>query len=100
LVDAARESIAKNKSPSKNGGRFWELSGGIAHCAECGCRMTTSTVTSGNSPKVNFYYRCSRVHHNEHNCPNRKSHRADWAELLVWGYISKVMKEPEQLRVA
>jgi site-specific DNA recombinase len=97
-VDSARESIAKNKSPSKNGGRFWELSGGITRCADCGRSMQTSTVTSGNSPKVNFYYRCAKHHRNEGPCSNRRSHRADRLEPLVWGYISGVMKDPEQLR--
>jgi site-specific DNA recombinase len=63
-VDRAREAVAKNKSPSRNGGRDWELSGGIARCAECGWTMKTATVTSGNSPKINLYYRCSQVYLN------------------------------------
>jgi site-specific DNA recombinase len=97
-VDAAREYLANTKKPSKNGGRSWELSGGIARCAECGWTMMTSTVTSGNSPKVNFYYRCSKVHLNGRVCPNRKSHRADRLEPLVWSYVSGVMKDPRTLR--
>lgn len=36
LVDAARTRIGKNKAPSKNGKRFWELSGNVVRCAECG----------------------------------------------------------------
>jgi site-specific DNA recombinase len=97
-VDAARVYVADNMRPSKNGGRFWELSGGISRCAECGWTLRTSTVTSGNSPKVNFYYSCSKVHLNGRVCPNRKSHRADRLEPLVWDYVSGVMKDPEQLR--
>jgi site-specific DNA recombinase len=97
-VDCAREAVAKNKSPSRNGGRAWELSGGITRCAECGWTMQTSTVTSGNSPKVNFYYRCSQVHLNPGVCSNRRSHRADRLEPLVWDYISGVMKDPTTLR--
>jgi hypothetical protein len=79
-VDRAREAVAKNKSPSRNGGRAWELSGGIARCAECGWTMKTASVTSGNSPKVNLYYRCSQVYLNPGVCSNRRSHRADRLE--------------------
>lgn len=35
-MDAARGVLEKNSRPSRNGGRFWELSGGIARCAACG----------------------------------------------------------------
>jgi site-specific DNA recombinase len=97
-VDRAREAVAKNKSLSRNGGRAWELSGGIARCAECGWTMRTATVTSGNSPKVNLYYRCSQVYLNRGVCSNRKSHRADRLEPLVWDYVSGVMKDPGTLR--
>ncbi|HEX2181692.1 MAG TPA: recombinase zinc beta ribbon domain-containing protein [Rubrobacteraceae bacterium] len=97
-VDRAREAVAKNRSLSRNGGRAWELSGGIARCAECGWTMRTATVTSGNSPKVNLYYRCPQVYLNPGACSNRKSHRADRLEPLVWDYVSGVMKDPETLR--
>ena len=62
--------------------------------------MKTSTVTSGNSPKVNYYYRFMKVHDGYENssCSNRKSHRADRLEPLVWDYVSGAMKNPEQLR--
>jgi hypothetical protein len=43
-VDAAREATGQNKRTSKNGGRFWELTGGILHCACCGWSMSTTTV--------------------------------------------------------
>jgi len=99
-IDAAREAIAGNVRASRNGGRSWELSGGIARCALCGWSMKTSTVTSGNSPKVNHYYRCMKVHAGYENgpCSNRKSHRADRLEPLVWHYVSGAMKDPESLR--
>jgi hypothetical protein len=41
--------------------------------------------------KVNINYDYS-------TCQNRKSHRADRVEPLVWDYVSGVMKNPEELR--
>jgi site-specific DNA recombinase len=60
-VDLAREAIADNVKFSQNNNRPWELSGGIARCAECGWAMRAHTVGSGNSPKKNHYYACSRA---------------------------------------
>jgi hypothetical protein len=60
--------------------------------------MKTATVTSGNSPKINLYYRCSQVYLNPGVCSNRRSHRADRLEPLVWDYVSGAMKDPETLR--
>ena len=96
-MDAARAAIADNVKYSQNDNRPWELSGGIARCGECGWSMRAHTVGSGNSPKKNHYYVCSRVNVNYsyRACSNRKSHRVDRLEPLVWGYVSGVMKDPE-----
>jgi hypothetical protein len=54
------------------------------------------------SRHVNYYYRCARaqVHYayESKSCVNKKHHRADRLEPMVWNYISGVMKNPEQLR--
>jgi site-specific DNA recombinase len=99
-VDAARHAIKDNVKFSQNDSRPWELSGGIARCDECRWSMRAHTVGSGNSPKKNHYYVCSRVNvgYSYKACSNRKSHRADRLEPLVWDYVSGVMKDPEQLR--
>jgi hypothetical protein len=48
-VDPAGEAIEDNQRQSANGDRFWELSGGVLYCAECGCRMTIhATLDSRN----------------------------------------------------
>src|SRR5215203_1608989 len=60
-IDLAREATKDNVKFSQNNNRPWELSGGIARCAECGWAMRAHTVGSGNSPKKNHYYHCSRV---------------------------------------
>jgi site-specific DNA recombinase len=99
-VDLAREAIADNVKFSQNNNRPWELSGGIARCAQCGWAMRAHTVGSGNSPKKNHYYACSRakINYAYSACSNRKSHRADRLEPLVWNYVSGAMKNPEELR--
>ena len=43
LVDAAREAIKNNHTPSNAGRRFWELLGGIVVCNDCRRRMTPKT---------------------------------------------------------
>jgi site-specific DNA recombinase len=99
-IDLAREAIKDNVKLSQNDNRPWELSGGIARCAECGWAMRAHSVGSGKSKRVNHYYRCSRVNleYAQKTCPNQKSHRADRVEPLVWDYVSGVMKKPEELR--
>ena len=44
IVEAARHIVANNKLCSSNGDRFWELSGGVLRCSECGRRMRTSVT--------------------------------------------------------
>jgi site-specific DNA recombinase len=85
-VEAARQVLTGNDRISKNGSRFWELSGGVLRCAACGWKMKTTTVKSKRSENPNFYYRCSKQdHYYVEQCPNRKVHRADRVEPRVWG---------------
>jgi hypothetical protein len=39
VADRARAAVANNKKPSKVGDRFWELSGGLLRCGDCGRAM-------------------------------------------------------------
>jgi site-specific DNA recombinase len=97
-VDMAREAVAHNKRTSKNGGRFWELSGGILRCASCGWSMSTTTVkTRGSSGKPNHYYRCQKQLSRVEGCENCKTHRADMVEPRVWEFVSGLLKDPERL---
>jgi site-specific DNA recombinase len=99
-VDLAREAIKDNVKFSQKNNRPWELSGGLAHCAECGWALSTHTVRKPNTKYVNYYYRCSRVqvHYAYKVCTNNKHQRADRLEPMVWNYVSGVMKNPEELR--
>jgi site-specific DNA recombinase len=98
-VDAARHIVANNKPCSSNGDRFWELSGGVLRCSECGRRMRTS-VTRKKDGKRYFYYSCaSRREGNLSSCSNRKTHRAERIEPAVWDLVSELLTDPERLRV-
>jgi site-specific DNA recombinase len=99
-VDAAREAIKDNKRQSANGDRFWELSGGVLYCAECGCRMTVHATLDSRNGKRYCYYRCPKRgrHGVQKVCINGKHHRAAEAEAAVWDLISTLLKHPERLR--
>src|SRR5919107_6217553 len=100
-VDAAREAIKDNQRQSANGDRFWELSGGVLFCAECGCRMTVHATLDSRNGKSYCYYRCPKRgrHGVQKLCINGKHHRAAEAEAAVWDLVSGLLKAPERLRV-
>jgi site-specific DNA recombinase len=61
-VARARENVNGNvRAASKNDGKIWELSGGIAVCKVCGRNMVTYT-TRNSSQKAYHYYRCHHRH--------------------------------------
>lgn len=99
-VDLAREAMKNNVKISRNDRRPWELSGGLARCAECGWALSTISVKSSGSHKMNHYYRCSRVsaQYDYSTCTHRKHHRADGLAPMVWEYVSGAMKDPGSLR--
>jgi hypothetical protein len=100
-VDAARESIENNRTPSNAGRRFWELSGGITVCSDCGWSMSTTPKTKIHKGKryVYSYYRCSRNHlHGQAGCTNSKNFKAEGLEQRVWEYVRGLLLQPERLR--
>jgi site-specific DNA recombinase len=99
-VDAAREAIKDNKRQSANGDRFWELSGGVLFCAECGCRMTVHATLDSRNSRRYCYYRCPKRgrHGMQKVCINGKHHRAAEAEAAVWELVSGLLKHPERLQ--
>ncbi len=87
-VELARAAVVGNRSPSKAGGRFWELSGGVLRCADCGRAMITyRRKAHSDSPLYGpylHYYRC-RPDSTFDLCANRRSHRAENVEYdAVW----------------
>jgi site-specific DNA recombinase len=100
-VDAAREAIKDNKAPSSASNRFWELTGGILFCDECGWRMAAHTMVSNKALKRRgyFYYHCpKRRQYGKDSCSHAKHHRAEKMESAVWSAVSGIFKDPEQLR--
>jgi site-specific DNA recombinase len=100
LVEAARESIADNRKASSAGSRFWELSGGVLMCGNCGRRMTTCRRRrDGNATKYYYHYRCpKRQIEGADACCHKKNYRAGEIEETVWGVVSDLVRDPEQLR--
>jgi site-specific DNA recombinase len=98
IVDAARQAIKDNRAPSNAGRRFWELSGGFVHCGLCGHVMDSHTTANPGRP-VYFYYACrTRYKKGVEACSNGKYLVAAKVEALVWEGVTKLLKDPEQLR--
>jgi site-specific DNA recombinase len=100
-VDAARTAVAGYRSPSKLGGRFWELSGALMRCGVCGRAMEpvdryyrTRTGKKG----VICYYRCREGNRRKETCPNNRSIRSDRAHPAVWDLVSGLLSDPDRLR--
>jgi len=96
LADAARTRMVRNKAPSKNGRRYWELSGGIVRCAECGYVM--GTTSSGTPTNDYFYYRCRSRYNVKSGCTNGRGVRADALEREAWERVSSALRHPDRLR--
>jgi site-specific DNA recombinase len=98
VVEAARETIKDNARPSAAGERTWELSGGILRCGVCGCRMRIRSAWNKKGGTRRYYYTCGKSNTDKVACHHRKNHRAMDLESEVWGHVSGIMKDPEQLR--
>jgi site-specific DNA recombinase len=97
-VEAARAIVEENVEFSSNGDRFWELSGGILRCAECGGRMRT-TVTRKKDGKRYFYYTCAnRRDQRSKECTNGKTLRAQRTEDAIWDLVMGLLSDPERVR--
>jgi hypothetical protein len=100
-VDGARTTIAGYRSPSKLGGRFWELSGALMRCGVCKRAMEPVDRyyrTRSGKKGVICYYRCREANRRKETCPNNKSIRSDKAHPEVWDLVSGLLSDPERLR--
>ena len=103
-VDRARMVLQNNPKPSSAGGRFWELSGGVLVCGECGYRMQSDRKRrSVTTDHYHHYYKCPNRHSRTgvlERCPgSRKSYKAEEVEALVWEFVSGLLKDPVRLKV-
>jgi hypothetical protein len=83
---------------SANGHRFWQLSGGILRCAECGGVMATHSSPSRDKQYLHFYHRCGKRVKRREACSNSKCHNGEELEARVWEAVSGMLKDPQQLR--
>jgi site-specific DNA recombinase len=95
LVDAARAALsAPRPYERKNLARGWELRG-LMRCPSCGGAMTPHTAKRGE--KRYHYYRCHRgAEYRRGSCKQRMK-RAEEAEEAMWGFVSRVMKDPGRI---
>jgi hypothetical protein len=97
-VDAAREAIKDNRKCFNAGRRFWELSGGILRCGECGWTMQAHNVVSKANNRL-FYYCCkAKYKKGVEFCQASRTHSAEKLEARVWGEVRSYLEEPERLR--
>ena len=101
LVEAARAAIRHNHRPARAGRRFWELTGGVAYCGECGqavCATHSVKVKKGRSYAYDYYRCATRNKYGHDACANAHHPRADERETAVWEVVSGLLKTPERLR--
>jgi site-specific DNA recombinase len=101
LVEAARAAIKHNRRPARAGRRFWELTGGVAYCGECGQAVcaTHSVKAKRGRTYAYDYYRCAvRNKYGRDACTNAQRPKADERELAVWEVVSGLLKDPSRLR--
>ncbi len=100
-VFAAREAIKDNRRPSNAGRRFWELSGGILRCGECGWNMYSHTAAPSKVSGEHrlFYYRCrAKYRKGPEFCTAARTRGAADLEERVWSEVRAYLEEPERLR--
>jgi site-specific DNA recombinase len=101
VVEAARKSLKDNaRKPSKAAKRFWELSGGILRCDECGYTLRPNSAHKKKSSGRFHYYSCRSRYNTgpSRDCSNRKFLRAEQIEEQVWGFVRGLLRDPERIR--
>src|ERR671911_433426 len=100
VVEAARQSLKDNaRKPSKAAKRFWELSGGILRCDECGHTLRPNSAHKKSGGR-GFHYSCRSRYNTgpSRDCSNRKFLRAEQIEEQVWGFVRGLLRDPERIR--
>jgi site-specific DNA recombinase len=101
LVETARATVKHNRRPARAGRRFWELTGGVGYCGECGraiCATHSVKVKRGRTYTYD-YYRCAvRNKYGRDACANAHLPKADERESEVWEVVSGLLKDPSRLR--
>jgi site-specific DNA recombinase len=96
-IEAARAMLAQCRSPSKVDGRFWELSGALMRCGECGRAMEAMIKTArkkSGGKYVFCYYRCREGNRRRETCSNNRCIRSDHAHAAMWELVSGSCPNP------
>jgi hypothetical protein len=99
-ADAAGERIVGNtrRPPSTMAERFWQLSGGIVFCKECGSVLSPKARRRP-SGKLDAWYSCRRPYNDGSRvCTHRRSYRAYPLEEAVWKHIERFLSDPERVK--
>ncbi len=100
-VDASRDVVSVYRASSRVDGRFWELSGAIMRCGECGRAMEAMVKTyrkKSGEKSIICYYRCREGNRRRETCSNNICVRADRAHPAVWDFVSGLLLDPGRLR--
>ena len=100
VVEAARLRLKENaRKPSKAGKRFWELSGSILRCGECGHTLRPTTTGKRSGKKFHYYGCRSRYNTGPaRDCSNNKLLRAETIEAQVWEFVRGLLQDPGRIR--
>jgi site-specific DNA recombinase len=96
VVESARQSLKDNaRNPSKAAKRFWELSGGILRCGECGHTLRPNSAYKKSGGQFHYYTCRSRYNAGpSRDCSNRKYLRAEH----IWRFVRGLLRDPERIR--
>ena len=98
-MDAARERIGRGerRPPSTAAHRFWQLSGGIVYCGECGSVLSPKARRRP-SGKIDAWYMCRQRHNNgARDCTHSRSYRAAELEETIWQEVLDLVSNPERV---
>ena len=100
VVETATQMLKENaRKPSGAAERFWELSGGILRCGECGHTLRPHTSRTRAGARLHYYSCRSRYNTGPNrDCANRKHLRAERIEEQVWGFVRGLLRNPERIR--
>jgi site-specific DNA recombinase len=96
-VTAARAAIKDNVRPSNAGMRYWELSGGIVRCGDCGRAMRTQQIRKKRNDGIYHYYACKYPFQQPGSCHNKKLCRAEPLEGRVANLVSDILSNEDRL---
>ena len=98
LVETARTTLTTTKGSEWNYlAREWELRG-LLRCS-CSGRMGTQTTKPKGSKTTYHYYTCNRRRQLRKMCEcTQGSLSAVEVESRVWGFVSKLLMDPEKVR--